>query len=138
VYNIEVEAEHCYFVGSGEVLTHNECSVTDSAKPFNSKQDTDSETTNAAFRNAKDQNGIPRSKQPDRTRTVPDKHTGKPLTVMDFTNSKGEQVSIRKDNPVQYKRGSSGDQGVHYNAGETKAPKLKQHHNVRPKSKRKR
>ncbi len=31
VYNIEVETEHCYFVGNGEVLTHNAC-VTDSAK----------------------------------------------------------------------------------------------------------
>jgi hypothetical protein len=25
VYNIEVETEHCYFVGSGDVLTHNTC-----------------------------------------------------------------------------------------------------------------
>lgn len=25
VYNIEVETEHCYFVGAGEVLTHNTC-----------------------------------------------------------------------------------------------------------------
>jgi hypothetical protein len=25
VYNLEVEDEHCYFVGSGEVLTHNSC-----------------------------------------------------------------------------------------------------------------
>jgi hypothetical protein len=34
VYNIEVETEHCYFVGDGEVLTHNVGScVTDSAKP---------------------------------------------------------------------------------------------------------
>jgi RHS repeat-associated protein len=31
VYNLEVEAEHCYFVGSREVLTHNGCDVTDSA-----------------------------------------------------------------------------------------------------------
>ena len=34
VYNIEVEAEHCYFVGEGQTLTHNGCEtgVTDSAK----------------------------------------------------------------------------------------------------------
>jgi hypothetical protein len=32
VYNLEVETEHCYFVGSGEVLSHNSCAVTDSAK----------------------------------------------------------------------------------------------------------
>ena len=25
VYNIAVEAEHCYFVGTGGVLTHNMC-----------------------------------------------------------------------------------------------------------------
>jgi hypothetical protein len=25
VYNVEVEAEHCYFVGDGETLTHNMC-----------------------------------------------------------------------------------------------------------------
>jgi len=27
VYNLEVETEHCYFVGDGEVLTHNTCGV---------------------------------------------------------------------------------------------------------------
>jgi len=39
VYNIEVEAEHCYFVGNGQTLTHNMCgpdgeplALTDSAK----------------------------------------------------------------------------------------------------------
>jgi hypothetical protein len=31
VYNIEVETEHCYFVGNREVLTHNTYSPTDSA-----------------------------------------------------------------------------------------------------------
>jgi RHS repeat-associated protein len=31
VYNLEVETEHCYFVGNGEVLTHNDCDLTDSA-----------------------------------------------------------------------------------------------------------
>ena len=35
VYNMEVEAEHCYFVGDGEVLTHNGCETgpTASQKP---------------------------------------------------------------------------------------------------------
>ncbi len=32
VYNLEVEDEHCYFVGSGEVLSHNACPVTDTPK----------------------------------------------------------------------------------------------------------
>jgi len=31
VYNIEVETEHCYFVGTGEALTHNGC-VTETQK----------------------------------------------------------------------------------------------------------
>lgn len=39
VYNLEVETEHCYFVGSGEVLTHNACDVTDNAKAGKERQD---------------------------------------------------------------------------------------------------
>ena len=31
MYNVEVEAEHRYFVGSGEVLTHNSCDVSPTA-----------------------------------------------------------------------------------------------------------
>ena len=33
VYNLEVETEHCYFVGDAEVLTHNACPVTDTSNP---------------------------------------------------------------------------------------------------------
>lgn len=94
---------------------------------FNGKQDTVSTTDRAAFRNAKDQNGIPRSQQPDKSYTVPDKHTGKPLKQYDFTNSDGKKISIRRDNPVNYK--DKGSQGEHYNAGTT-GTKLKQHHNI--------
>jgi len=36
-----------------------------------------------------------------------------------YTNSKGEKVSIRKDNATKYGDGGKGDQGDHYNAGET-------------------
>ena len=32
VYNLEVEDEHCYFVGQAEALSHNACPVTDSPK----------------------------------------------------------------------------------------------------------
>jgi hypothetical protein len=57
---------------------------------------------------------------------TPDTKTGKPLRTYDFTNSKGELKTIRKDNPVTYPDG--GKQGPHYNAGKT-GNKLKQHHN---------
>ena len=46
------------------------------AKRFNSKSSTKSSTARAAFRKAKDQNGIARSQQPIRTTTVNDKNTG--------------------------------------------------------------
>ena len=38
VFNIEVEAEHCYFVGNGQTLTHNGCSPTSSANNPDLKQ----------------------------------------------------------------------------------------------------
>lgn len=98
-------------------------------KKFDGGSSTTSETRREAFRKAKDQNGIPRSSQPNTTYTVPDKNTGKPLQQYEYTNSKGEKVVIRKDNPVTYPDG--GQQGTHYNAGKPKeeAEKLKQHHN---------
>ena len=100
--------------------------IAESKGTFGGKQSTESTTAREAFRNAKEANGIPRSQQPVRTRTEKDKNTGKPLRVYDYKNSKGENISIRKDNPVKYKDG--GKQGTHYNAGET-GKKLNQHHN---------
>jgi RHS repeat-associated protein len=100
-------------------------------KTFNGKQDTHSDTKKEAFNKAKDQNGIPRSTQPDRTIKVDEvskgKPTGKKLREYQYTNSKGEKVSIRKDNKTTYPEGGQGDQGDHYNAGKT-GEKLKQHH----------
>lgn len=98
-----------------------------SQKKFGGAADTFSGSTREAFRKAKDQNGIPRSQQPDATRSVPEKGTGNPLREYDFTNSKGNKVSIRKDNPRTYPDG--GKQGDHYNAGPSN-DKLRQHHNV--------
>ena len=49
------------------------------------------------------------------------------LREYQYTNSKGEKVSIRKDNATKYPEGGKGDQGDHYNAGET-GRKLDQHH----------
>jgi hypothetical protein len=101
-------------------------------KTFNGKQDTQSGTQKEAFNKAKDQNGIPRTAQPDKTIKVDEvskgKPTGKKLREYQYTNSKGEKVSIRKDNKTTYSEGGVGDQGDHYNAGQT-GGKLKQHHN---------
>jgi len=99
------------------------------AKKFDGQQDTHSETRREAFRKAKDQNGVPRSAQPDKTSTTRDKNTGKPLRTYEYTNSKGKKIVIRKDNPVTYPDG--GQQGEHYNAGNPAENngKLKQHHN---------
>jgi hypothetical protein len=98
---------------------------------FNGKNDTESKTSKESFRKAKDQNGIPRSQQPDKTYKVDEvskgQKTGKKLTEHEYTNSEGKKVRIRKDNPTQYNEGGKGDQGPHYNAGE--GDKLKQHHN---------
>jgi hypothetical protein len=96
------------------------------SKAFGAAVDTESRTAKQAFNKAKDQNGIPRSQQPKSQYMTPDTKTGKPLRTYDFTNSKGELKTIRKDNPVTYPDG--GKQGPHYNAGKT-GNKLKQHHN---------
>ncbi|CAF3362825.1 unnamed protein product [Rotaria socialis] len=93
---------------------------------FNGKTDTNSGSARAAFRKAKDQNGIPRSKKPVQQYYVPDKHDPKKnLRQYDYINSYGEKISIRKDMPIKFADG--GYQGPHYNAGPT-GGKLKQHH----------
>ena len=107
------------------VKTVDKINNTNKGTKFNGKTDTYSNTDREAFRKAKDQNGIPRSQQPDKTTTVPEKGTSKNLKQYEFTNSKGEKVQIRKDNPRTYNDG--GKQGKHYNAGD-KGQKLKQHH----------
>ena len=101
-------------------------------KKFDGKSDTESKSKGEAFNKAKDQNGIPRSQQPDKTKKVDEvskgKPTGKKLREYQYTNSKGKKISIRKDNATEYHEGGTGDQGEHYNAGNT-GGKLKQHHN---------
>jgi hypothetical protein len=100
-------------------------------KKFNGQKDTKSETQHEAFNKAKEQNGIPRSQQPDKTNKVDEvskgKPTGKKLREYNYTKSEGKKVTIRRDNPTKYPEGGKGDQGNHYNAGET-GKKLKQHH----------
>jgi RHS repeat-associated protein len=96
---------------------------------FNGQQSTNNKTSRQAFRNAKDQNGVPRSQQPKKSYKTKDKNTGKDLPTYDFTNSNGEKITIRKDQPITYPDG--GSQGQHYNAGNPNMNngKLRQHHN---------
>ena len=98
-------------------------------KTFDGGLSTNSQTSREALRKAKEANGIPRSQQPDKTTKVLDKHTDQKLTQFEYTNTKGEKVTIRKDNPYIYPDG--GSQGPHYNADKTYEgkEKLKQHHN---------
>jgi RHS repeat-associated protein len=107
-------------------------SNTASNKKFNGQKDTKSSSKRESFNKAKDQNGIPRSQQPDRTVKIREmskgEPTGKTLREYQYTNSQGKKVSIRRDNPTRYNEGGVGDQGKHHNAGET-GGKLRQHHN---------
>lgn len=78
---------------------------------FGGKQDTKSETGREALRKAKEQNGIPRNQQPDKTSTVREKNTGKPLKQYEYTNNKGEKIQVRKGNPKKYGNGGKGAKG---------------------------
>ena len=96
---------------------------------FDGKNSTESKTRRAAYRNAKDQNGIPRSQQPDKTikPNTPEGNKLKPKSLDpsknvrqdEFTNSRGEKISIREVRPVKYNQGGNGDQGPHFNAGKS-------------------
>jgi hypothetical protein len=120
-----IKAEANILKAEGNSVAKQEASTSNAQ--FNGQNSTQSATQREAFRKAKDQNGIPRSQQPDKTSTVRDKHTGQPLKVYEFTNSAGKKVTIRKDNPITYPDG--GRQGPHFNAGPS-GGKLKQHHNI--------
>lgn len=116
-------------VGLGGVMMYNSSKNLQNDKKFGGQNDTESKSGKAAHRQAKDQNGVPRSQQPDKQYKTPAKNTGKSLRTYEYTNSKGKKVVVRKDNPTKYKDG--GSQGNHYNAGDPKQNngKLKQHHN---------
>jgi len=105
--------------------------IEDVAK-FGSQADTYSVTRNQAFKNAKEQNGIPKSQQPDNV-IKPNTPEGinmglkeSNVKLYEFTNSKGEKIYIREDKPVKYIDG--GKQSHHFNAGKKNDRKLKQHH----------
>ena len=102
--------------------------VQGAAKAFNGQADTYSETARKAFHNAKDQNGVPKSQQPDRT-IKPNTEAGNAAGLRDdnvvqyeFTNFKGEKVIIRQDKTTIYPDG--GVQPPHYNAGKSSDNKL--------------
>jgi len=100
---------------------------------FGAQQDTKSQNSNQGLRNAKEQNGIPRSQQPETTikpNTPADDKAGldsRNVKQYEYTNSKGEKIVIRQDKPASYGQGGVGDQGPHYNAG-NEGGKLTQHH----------
>ena len=113
---------------SGNASENNKSESGKNGGTFGAGKDTKSNSQKEAFNKAKDQNGIPKSQQPEKQYKTSDKNTGKDLRTYDYKNSQGEKISIRKDNPVKYKDG--GSQGEHYNAGKVKQndEKLKQHH----------
>jgi RHS repeat-associated protein len=102
---------------------------------FGGENDTENLTSRQALRNAKDQNGIPRSQQPDKT-IKPNTPEGSAANLdnrnvkqYEYTNSKGEKIIIRLDKPAKYgDDGGKGDQKPHFNAGKASKGKLKQHH----------
>ena len=117
----------------------NEIQQRTEAKKFGGQNDTESKSQNEALRNAKDQNGIPRSQQPDKT-TKPNTPEGNKAALdnrnvrqYEYTNSKGEKVTIRQDKGAKYPDG--GSQPPHFNAGKgtvVQPKNLNQHHNYLP------
>ena len=98
--------------------TNNESSNNKQERTFGGEKDTNNKTAKTALRNAKEQNKVAKSAQPDSTRYTPEKGTGKRLRTDYYTNSDGKPIGIRKDNPRKYNDG--GEQGSHYNAGPLK------------------
>jgi hypothetical protein len=94
--------------------------------------DTTSATRSGALAAAKEANGIPRSAQPDaviKPGTPAGNAAGldsRNVRQYEYTNSKGEKISIREDKATSSEKGS---QPHHFNAGPS-GEKLKQHHFV--------
>ncbi len=118
----------------GVVLMANGSANAAAGYNYGGQKDTESGSRKEAFRNAKDQNGIPRSQQPDKTikPNTPEGNAAgldsRNVKQYEFTNSQGQKVTIRQDKPATYNGNGTGDQGAHYNAGQN-GEKLKQHHN---------
>jgi len=127
----EKAAEALNAVNNGSKTIDNVVDARNGAKLFDGGASTNSKTSNEALRKAKDANGIPRSQQPDKTvktNTPEGSKAGldaRNVKQFEYTNSKGEKVTIRQDKPAIYTDGWA--QPAHYNAGKNK--KLDQHHN---------
>lgn len=99
--------------------------------------DTTSATRSGALASAKEANGIPRSAQPDaviKPGTPAGNAAGldsRNVRQYEYTNSKGEKISIREDKATSSEKGS---QPHHFNAGPS-GEKFKQHHFVGEKQK---
>jgi HNH/Endo VII superfamily nuclease toxins len=107
--------------------------VAKNEKKLEKALDTQSKSAREALRNAKESNGIPRSAQPDRAikaNTPAGKAAGldsRNVKQYEYTNSKGEKITIRQDKAAEYGSGGAGDQAPHFNAGQQDS-KLSQHH----------
>jgi RHS repeat-associated protein len=105
----------------------------DAARAAGAVNDTVSATRKQALANAKEANGIPRSAQPDsviKPGTPEGNAAGldsRNVRQYEYTNSKGEKISIREDKPASYPDG--GSQPAHLNAGKS-GEKLEQHHYI--------
>jgi RHS repeat-associated protein len=103
----------------------------EAARVANAVTETVSATRSQALAKAKEVNGIPQSAQPDSV-SKPGTPEGdaagldsENVRQYEYTNSRGEKISIREDKPASYPDG--GSQPAHFNAGRS-GEKLKQHH----------
>ncbi|MFN6105616.1 MAG: hypothetical protein ACK5EA_14395, partial [Planctomycetaceae bacterium] len=131
VFNLEVDAEHVYFVSTAGVLVHN---AYPGGELFSGITETFSRSRNSALRAAKEANRIPRSAQPLRTIKSNTPEWAKlglddrNVVLHEYLNSAGQKIHIRLDKPASFGGpGGVGDQVWHFNAGPA-FEKLKQHH----------
>ncbi len=111
VYNIEVETQHCYYVGNNKILSHNvnKCAQPPSLTPPDAGR-------KGAFKQAKRNNDIPITQQPDRVLPNVDKR-GNPQAgrIYEFDTPQGTK-SIRNDiGGHKYLDDPSQNRGSHFN-----------------------
>ena len=95
MYNLEVADFNTYFVGDEAVLVHNYPGSEGNRPPNNSPEGAG---RRGAFREAKRQNGIPVSQQPEDVLPNTDRRGKKqPGLIYRFINMLGEIIDIRDD-----------------------------------------
>jgi hypothetical protein len=109
-YNLTVADFHTYFVGEERVLVHNCGTKPPSHTPAGAGR-------GGAFNQAKRDNNIPTSQQPDNTgRNVDRQGNTQPGRQYTYTNNKGETVTIRDDAAGhRYADDPSQNRGAHFN-----------------------